>query len=109
MKTSLLTKLSLSTNNNIHTYPESDNSEGKHLYNIDDETIPDEEFFKQDNNQDSKKRSWPNEQTSKISQQDGPNINIKFARRSYSSIEEKCYFYNKIKIKQKTEVSRNLH
>ncbi len=25
-------------------------------------------------------------------------------RRSYSSREEKCYFYNKIKIKKKTEV-----
>ncbi len=56
------------------------------------------------NGPENKKRSWPNEQTSKISQNEGPNINIKLPRKSYSSKEEKCYFYNKIKTKQKTEV-----
>jgi hypothetical protein len=35
---------------------------------------------------------------------DGPNINIKVPRKSYSSHEEKKYFFNKIKTKQKTEV-----
>lgn len=35
---------------------------------------------------------------------DGPNINIKIPRKSYSTYEEKKYFFNKIKTKQKTEV-----
>lgn len=103
MNTSHLAKLSISKETRGTTYPRSDVSEGKELISIDEETIPDEEFFNQNNNPEIKKRSWPNEKGN-ISFKEGPNINIKLPRRSYSSKEEKCYFYNKIKIKQKTEV-----
>jgi hypothetical protein len=56
-------------------------------------------------------RSWPNARDSRVDpkrfnleQGEGPNINLKLPRRSYGSNEEKKYFFNKIKTKQKTEV-----
>lgn len=77
----------------------------------DGETIPDEEYqHKLKNQQRGILKSWPNNinlmaDPSKIKvESDGPNINIKVPRKSYSSHEEKKYFFNKIKIKQKTEV-----
>lgn len=83
----------------------------KFLLLKDEETIPDEEFqekFK--NNTRGNLKSWPNNidlraDPSKIKvDSEGPNINIKIPRKSYSSHEEKKYFFNKIKTKQKTEV-----
>ena len=35
----------------------------------------------------------------------GPNCNLPKPKRSYSNNEEKKYFHNKIKTKQKTEVN----
>jgi hypothetical protein len=67
----------------------------RHFY-IDHDTVADEEFETFYNlSTGGKKSSWPLE---------GPNVNIKLPKRSYSSKEEKRYFYNKIKTKQKTEV-----
>ena len=71
--------------------------------NSEEDTIPDEDFKIRFRKNVDKKISWPNE-PNKDNSLEGPNINIKMPRRSYSSREEKCYFYNKIKIKKKTEV-----
>jgi hypothetical protein len=77
----------------------------------DEETIPDEEYqHKLKINRRGNLKSWPNNvnlmaDPNKIKvESDGPNINIKVPRKSYSSHEEKKYFFNKIKTKQKTEV-----
>lgn len=39
----------------------------------------------------------------------GPNINIKLPKKKYSSNDEKNYFLNKYKIKQKTEVNKIIY
>lgn len=73
------------------------------------ETVPDEDFFNRASATRVKGVSWPNNKNMMADPKrfldEGPNINIRLPRKSYSTIEEKKYFYNKIKIKQKTEVS----
>jgi hypothetical protein len=52
--------------------------------------------------------SWPNNKDSRANPENlhhGPNINFKVPKKRYSSNEERKYFYNKIRSKQKTEVS----
>jgi hypothetical protein len=63
--------------------------------------VPDEEFRDNYFKSTDKKNSWPKEKV----QSEGPNVNIKLPKRSYSNSEERKYFFNKIKIKQKTEVN----
>ena len=76
--------------------------------------MPDEEFGKMTKiGLRGKLTSWPNNKDQRADpgnlkiEGEGPNINLKLPKRSYSSKEEKNYFYNKIKSKQKTEV--NVH
>lgn len=71
-------------------------------YDIEGDTIPDEEF----NQQNSLKNrdayiSWPNKQSS------GPNINLHFLKKRFSNPEEKHFFYDKIRKKKKTELCKN--
>lgn len=75
-----------------------------------EDTIPDEEFQRGNcQNFRGKLTSWPNnnpraDPNNIHLQTEGPNINLKMPRRSYSSHEEKKYFFNKIQTKKKTEV-----
>jgi hypothetical protein len=85
------------------------------IYDLD--TIPDEDYRKiTGSNLRGKLTSWPNNKDTRAdprklkiepAEKEGPNINIKQPRRSYGSYEEKNYFFNKIKSKQKTEVCLN--
>jgi hypothetical protein len=77
----------------------------------DNETIPDEEYQRLilKNHLRAKGISWPSTKNAradpnKIFISEGPNINIKVPRKSYSTVEEKQFFYKKITIKKKTEV-----
>jgi hypothetical protein len=82
----------------------SDVDEGMVTLNIDNDTVPDEEFQKTAIKKTDKKASWPLKLENGDFMAEGPNINIKLPKRSYSSKEERKYFINKIKIKKKTEV-----
>ena len=48
-------------------------------------------------------------QSLKLFGKNGPNINIKQPKKSHFTSEEKDYFFNKIKRKQKTEVKFNFN
>lgn len=65
------------------------------------ETVPDEEFLKTKKPRE-KLISWPNSQ-----EQAGPNINLKYFKKRYSTEEEKHFLFEKIKQKKKTELCKN--
>ena len=67
----------------------------------DEETIPDEDFFKEIIKTRTKLLSCPNVE------QKGPNINLKINRKRYSNQKEKEFFFEKIKRKKKTELCKN--
>ena len=67
----------------------------------DEETIPDEDFIKQNNKKRTKLMSCPNVE------QKGPNINLKINHKRYSNQKEKEFFFEKIKRKKKTELCKN--
>ena len=66
-----------------------------------DDTIPDEDFtiYKKQRN---KIYSYPN-----VLQHRGPNINLKIYHKRYSNQKEKELFFEKIKLKKKTELCKN--
>ena len=80
-----------------------DNDQDELLSNksIEDDTIPDEDFFI-----NKKEREKKNSYTIG-SQHRGPNINLKIAHKRYSNQKEKEMFYEKIKRKKKTELCKN--
>ena len=67
----------------------------------DEETIPDEDFIKQNIKKRTKLMSCPNVE------QKGPNINLKINHKRYSNQKEKEFFFEKIKRKKKTELCKN--
>ena len=66
----------------------------------DEETIPDEEFYKN-------KKFRNKIQSCPTIEQRGPNINLKIHQKRYSNQKEKEFFFKKIKIKKKTELCKN--
>ena len=68
---------------------------------IEDDTVPDEDFFLNQKKR-TKLKSLPN-----VLQHRGPNINLKIAHKRYSNQKEKEMFYEKIKRKKKTELCKN--
>lgn len=82
----------------------------------DKDTVADEEFAKLNMYKIRREKlpSWPNTKVPNADPRrlnlltnEGPNINLKLPRRSYSSSEEKDYFFNKIRTKKKTELCKN--
>lgn len=78
----------------------------------DQDTSPDEEFkniFEIKGNSKStpfQMSSRPdNNKQQNFNKNEGPNINLKLPRRTYGSSKEKQYYYDKIKTKQKSEVT----
>ena len=80
----------------------------------DQDTSPDEEFkniFEISLRGNSKSMPFPkssrpdNNKQLNFNKNEGPNINLKLPRRTYGSSKEKQYFYDKIKTKQKSEVT----
>lgn len=68
---------------------------------LDDSTYIDDNITPPGEN-GNRRITWP-----RITQQ-GPNINIKVPRKSFSSQEERLFFTKQITMKQKTEVSHLL-
>lgn len=68
---------------------------------FDEETIPDEDFKKNNNKKRTKLMSCPNVDKT------GPNINLKIEHKRYSNQKEKEFFLQKIKRKKKTELCKN--
>ena len=68
---------------------------------LEEDTIPDEDFAL-NKKQRNKIYSYPN-----ILQHRGPNINLKISHKRYSNQKEKEMFFEKIKIKKKTELCKN--
>ena len=68
---------------------------------FDDDTLPDEDFDKNNKKIFLKLTSCPN------IEHKGPNINLKINRKRYSNQKEKEFFLEKIKRKKKTELCKN--
>ena len=79
----------------------NENDSNSNSDNDDYETIPDEEFIKSQKPR-GKLISWPNTKG-----QPGPNINLKYFKKRYSTEEEKHFLFEKIKQKKKTELCKN--
>jgi hypothetical protein len=82
------------------------------------DTIPDEEYYNNHNITVKQHKSLPESLKNDLHKDlqghlnpktilQGPNINIKVPKRRYKSNDEKNYFFNKIKTKQKTELCKN--
>ena len=90
-------------NKNILEEAAKKNNDNEILSNqsFDDETIPDEDFNKNNQIKRLKLNSCPNVE------QKGPNINLKIEHKRYSNQKEKELFFEKIKKKKKTELCKN--
>ena len=90
-------------NKNILQEDTKKNNDNEILSNqsFDDETIPDEDFSKNNQIKRPKLNSCPNVE------QKGPNINLKIDHKRYSNQKEKELFFEKIKKKKKTELCKN--
>ncbi len=92
-------------NNNIDTELDSTkrmNEDNLSNLSFDQETIPDEDFNKENKKRD-KLNSCPNVNL----EHKGPNINLKISHKRYSNQKEKEQFFEKIKKKKKTELCKN--
>ena len=90
-------------NKNILEEDAKKNNDNEILSNqsFDDETIPDEDFNKNNQLKRLKLNSCPNVEHK------GPNINLKIEHKRYSNQKEKELFFEKIKKKKKTELCKN--
>ena len=68
---------------------------------VDEETVPDEDFNKENIKKRNKIMSCPNVEKS------GPDVNLKIDHKRYSNQKEKEFFFEKIKRKKKTELCKN--
>jgi hypothetical protein len=82
--------------------PEPEQEDNISTTSIEDDTIPDEDFDKNQKHR-NKINSYPNV----LSEHRGPNINLKIAHKRYSNQKEKEMFFEKIKRKKKTELCKN--
>ena len=92
-------------NCNIDTESDSakkTNEENLSNLSFDEETIPDE-YFNKENKKRDKLNSCPNANL----EHKGPNINLKITHKRYSNQKEKELFFEKIKMKKKTELCKN--
>ena len=92
-------------NNNIDTELDSTkrmNEDNLSNLSFDQETIPDEDF-----NKENKKRDKLNSCPNATLEHKGPNINLKISHKRYSNQKEKEQFFEKIKKKKKTELCKN--
>ena len=92
-------------NYNIDSEPDSAkkiNEDNLSNLSFDEETIPDEDFNKENKKRD-KLNSYPNANL----EHKGPNINLKITHKRYSNQKEKELFFEKIKKKKKTELCKN--
>lgn len=67
-------------------------------------TIPDEEYEKMSKDGKKKSNSWHVQRTFELQ---GPNINLKYFKKTYKTDEEKQFIAEKIKSKKKTELCKN--
>ncbi len=81
--------------------PKKNNEDQLSTRSYDEETIPDEDFIKENIKTRTKLMSCPN-----VGQK-GPNINLKIYHKRYSNQKEKEFFLEKIKRKKKTELCKN--
>ena len=79
------------------------NEENLSNLSFDEETIPDEDFNKENKKRD-KLNSCPNVNL----EHKGPNINLKITHKRYSNQKEKEFFFEKIKKKKKDRIMQEL-
>ena len=79
---------------------------GSTLVDADDETMPDEDYNRIFNEK-NKVQSRSMKENSNSDKHIGPNVNLKYFKKRWSTEEEKLFRLNKIKAKKKTELCKN--
>ena len=76
------------------------------LVDADDETMP-EEDYNRILGEINKGQTRSTKENSSFDEQIGPNVNLKYFKKRWSTEEEKLYLLKKIKAKKKTELCKN--